>query len=160
MPPELSIAPIEAPRDIVEMRAMFREYEAFLNVGFCFPGFERELAGLPGEYAPPQGALFKATVASRVAGCVALRPVQDGVCEMKRLFVRPDYRGLGLGRKLAERIVLEAKRIGYARMRLDTFEFLSGAIHIYKDLGFTQIGSYYDDPRTEVLYWELDLQGT
>ncbi len=160
MDPEHSIAAIEAPREISEVRAMFREYEAFLNVGLCFPGFEQELAGLPGEYAPPQGALFKATTASRVAGCVALRPVQDGLCEMKRLFVRPDYRGLGLGRKLAKRIVLEAKRIGYTRMRLETFEFLTGAIHIYKDLGFMQIGSYYDDPHTEVLYWELDLEGS
>lgn len=139
------------------MRELFREYEAFLDVDLCFQGFEEELASLPGNYAPPAGALFIAVASGQPAGCVAVRPLEDKVCEMKRLFVRPDYRGLGLGRELARTVIEESIKIGYERMRLDTLKFLGGAIHIYKSLGFRRIGAYYENPLQEVMYWELEL---
>ena len=156
MSPELSIIPAELIH-LPEIRALFREYETFLGVDLCFQGFEEELTDLPGKYEPPRGALLIAFVNKQVAGCVALRPLDNGCCEMKRLFVRPEYRGLGLGRQLAHRIIEESKEIGYERMRLDTLEFLEGAIHLYRSLGFKQIGSYYDNPLEKVSYWELDL---
>ncbi|MDJ0956415.1 MAG: GNAT family N-acetyltransferase [Arenicellales bacterium] len=156
MNPELSIIPAE-PIHLPEIKALFREYETFLGVDLCFQGFEEELAELPGKYKPPRGALLVAFVNSQVAGCVALRPLDNGHCEMKRLFVRPDYRGLGLGRQLAHRIIEVSRDIGYERMKLDTLDFLEDAIHLYKSLGFKQTGSYYDNPLEKVSYWELDL---
>ena len=156
MSPQLSIIPAK-PIHLPEIEALFREYETFLGVDLCFQGFEEELADLPGKYTPPRGALLIAFVNDQAAGCVALRPLDNGSCEMKRLFVRPDYRGLGLGRQLAHRIIEESKKIGYERMKLDTLEFLEEAIHLYKGLGFKQIGSYYDNPLEKVSYWELDL---
>lgn len=143
--------------ELEEVRSLFREYEAFLGVDLCFQDFERELAELPGKYAPPTGALLLARVGGYVAGCVALRDLGEGACEMKRLFVRPGYRGHGLGRTLAVSIVSRARAIGYLRMRLDTFDFLDGAVHIYESLGFARIGSYYENPHEKVQYWELAL---
>jgi len=140
-----------------EVRELFREYEAFLGIDLCFQDFEEELADLPGKYAPPGGALLLGWVEDRIEGCVALRKFGERVCEMKRLYVRPKFRGIGLGRHLAERIVEEAGTLGYERMKLDTFEFLDGAIHIYEDLGFRKTGSYYNNPHEKVQYWELDL---
>ena len=156
MSPELSIIPAE-PIHLAEIKALFREYERFLGVDLCFQGFEEELVDLPGKYTPPRGALFIAFVDNQAAGCVALRPLDNGSCEMKRLYVRPDYRGLGLGRQLAHRIIEESKDIGYKHMKLDTLDFLEGAIHLYRSLGFKQTGSYYDNPLEKVSYWELDL---
>ena len=156
MSPELSIIPAQ-PIHLPEIKALFREYETFLGVDLCFQGFEEELAELPGKYKPPRGALLVALVNSQVAGCVALRPLDSGHCEMKRLYVRPDYRGLGLGRQLAHRIIEVSREIGYERMKLDTLDFLEEAIHLYKSLGFKQTGSYYDNPLEKVSYWELDL---
>ena len=153
---DISIIPVE-PIHLPEIRSLFREYEAFLDVDLCFQGFEEELADLPGIYTPPKGALLVALVNNQVAGCVALRPLSNGDCEMKRLFVRPKYRGLGLGRELACRIIEESKEIGYERMKLDTLDFLEEAILLYKSLGFKQTGSYYDNPLEQVSYWELDL---
>lgn len=143
--------------ELEEVRSLFREYEAFLGVDLCFQDFERELGELPGKYAPPTGALFLARVEGNIEGCVALRDLGEGVCEMKRLFVRPACRGRGLGRKLADRVVAEARTLGYRKMRLDTFDFLDGAVHIYEAMGFARIGSYYGNPHDEVQYWELDL---
>lgn len=143
--------------DMGEVRKLFREYEAFLGIDLCFQDFEQELADLPGKYSPPSGALMLIRTGERVAGCVALRELEQGVCEMKRLFVRPEFRGRGLGRRLAERIVEEAKLMRYRRMKLDTFEFLDGAVYLYKQMGFRKIGSYYDNPHEEVQYWELNL---
>lgn len=154
---EFSIQPAQ-PADIEGVRALFREYEAFLDMDLCFQGFEVELAGLPGAYAPPAGALLMAFSGARKAGCVALRPIKDNQCEMKRLFVRPEFRGLGLGRELAERIVDQARTIGYRSMKLDTFDFLTGAVHIYRSLGFVEIEAYYKNPLDKVQYWELDLR--
>lgn len=149
------ISPFNGQLD--EVRALFREYEAFLGIDLCFQNFETELAELPGRYAPPTGALFLAWVGDRIEGCVALRDLGDGVCEMKRLYVRPACRGLGLGRCLAERVVEEASAIGYKQMKLDTFEFLDGAVHIYQNMGFRRTGSYYENPHQRVQYWELAL---
>ena len=154
---DVSIIPAQAAH-LPEVTALFREYETFLGVDLCFQGFEEELADLPGKYTPPRGALLVALVNSQIAGCVALRPLDDGSCEMKRLFVRPDYRGLGLGRQLAHRIIEVSREIGYERMKLDTLDFLEEAIHLYTSLGFKQTGSYYDNPLEKVSYWELGLK--
>ena len=154
---DVSIIPAEAVH-LPEVKVLFREYETFLGVDLCFQGFEEELADLPGKYTPPRGALLIAIVKGQTAGCVALRPLDAGNCEMKRLFVRPDYRGIGLGRQLAHRIIAVSKESGYERMKLDTLDFLEGAIHLYKSLGFERTGSYYDNPLEKVSYWELDLK--
>ncbi len=152
-----SIAPAKNA-DIDEVRTLFREYEAFLSMDLCFQGFEEELAGLPGKYAPPSGALLIARGDGRVAGCVGVRGIGDQQCEMKRLFVRPEFRGLGLGRRLAEQIIEEAVSIGYKHMKLDTFGFLEEAVQLYRTLGFREIEAYYDNPLDGVQYWELDMR--
>lgn len=140
------------------VRALFREYERFLRVDLCFQGFAEELATLPGRYAPPQGRLLLAQESERVAGCVALRPLQEeGACEMKRLFVRPAYRGQGLGRMLAQRIIHEAITAGYTMMRLDTLGTLERAMQIYAALGFQRCAPYYANPLPGVVYWERAL---
>jgi putative acetyltransferase len=150
---------IQAQRtdEIEEIRRLFREYEAFLGVDLCFQSFEEELASLPGRYAPPGGSLLIGLIGNEVAGCVALRGLGDGVCEMKRLFVRPEYRGQGLGRMLAERVIDEAIKLGYSRMRLDTLDRLKEAIKLYESLGFKRRAPYYHNPLAGVVYWELDF---
>ena len=152
----MSIIPARSEH-LDEIHKLFREYEAFLNVDLCFQGFEEELASLPGKYAPPFGALFIAFVDDGVAGCVGLRPIEGTTCEMKRLFVRPNCRGLGLGRDLACRVIEESMHLGYKRMRLDTLKFLKSAIQLYTSLGFREIESYYSNPLDGVMYWELEL---
>jgi ribosomal protein S18 acetylase RimI-like enzyme len=154
----MNIVRATTPEHIAAVRTLFREYENFLNVDLCFQGFEDELAGLPGKYAPPEGALLLALQGADVCGCVALRKLEPGVCEMKRLFVRPKYRGLGLGQALAKAIIAEAVAKGYAAMRLDTLAQLTEAIQLYEHLGFQEIASYYDNPLPGVSYWELDLK--
>jgi putative acetyltransferase len=136
---------------------LFREYERFLGVDLCFQGFEEELASLPGAYSPPTGALFLAVEGGSVIGCVALRRVDGEVCEMKRLFVRPEHRGRGVGRKLAQAAIDEAIRIGYTHMRLDTLENLHEAMRLYESLGFVRTDAYYHNPLPGVVYWALDL---
>jgi GNAT superfamily N-acetyltransferase len=137
---------------------LFREYERFLKVDLCFQGFAEELATLPGRYAPPQGRLLLAQVGEQAAGCVALRPLQEaGVCEMKRLFVRPAYRGQGLGYRLATQIIHEATALDYAVMRLDTLDTLERAMQLYETLGFRRCAPYYANPLPGVMYWERAL---
>ena len=154
----MNIIHAHTPGHIAAVRALFREYENFLNVDLCFQNFENELAGLPGKYAPPEGALLLATQDTDVCGCAALRELEPGVCEMKRLFVRPPYRGCGLGRALAQAIIAEAAAKGYAAMRLDTLAQLAEAIQLYQRLGFRKIAPYYHNPLPGVSYWELDFK--
>lgn len=144
--------------DMAAVAGLFREYEAFLGVSLCFQGFAEELAGLPGAYAPPEGELLLARVGDDVAGCVALRPLDDpGVCEMKRLYVRPAFRGSGAGRRLAEAVIAAAAGRGYRIMRLDTLERLPAAVKLYEALGFRRIGAYCANPLDGVLYMEKTL---
>jgi putative acetyltransferase len=144
--------------DVENARELFREYEAWLDVDLCFQSFEKELAELPGKYAAPDGRLLLAVDDGKVAGCAALRKIGDGICEIKRLFLRADFRGHGLGRRLAEAIILEAKQIGYERMRLDTLPpKMNDAIALYCFLGFKEIEPYYNNPVPGAKFMELDL---
>lgn len=144
--------------EIEAVRRLFREYAELLGVDLCFQGFEAELAELPGKYAPPEGALLIAREDQSIAGCVALRKLEDKVCEMKRLFVRPEFKGRGIGRALAEQIIREGARRGYQTMRLDTLARLKEAMCLYQSLGFKQIEPYYQNPIPGVVYWELALK--
>ena len=139
------------------VREMFVEYQEYLAIDFCFQGFDEELARLPGYYAFPEGRILLGWEDGKIAGGVALRPLETGMCEMKRLFVRPDWRGRGLGRRLAHQIVDAARDIGYKAMRLDTEKRLTTAIALYRQMGFAEIGRYYDNPLSDILYMELDL---
>lgn len=145
------------PEGLALARALFEEYAAWLKVDLCFQGFAAELTGLPGLYAPPQGRLLLARQQGQAAGCVALRPLEPGVCEMKRLFVRPAFRRQKVGRLLAERVIGEAGEIGYARMRLDTLPSMAAAIALYESLGFSRCPRYYETPLKETVFMELRL---
>jgi len=157
MSTKIRIIRAQSPDEIDEVRRLFREYERFLDVDLCFQSFEEELAGLPGKYGPPDGVLLMAMDGRQSAGCVALRKVEDRVCEMKRLYLRPQYRGRGLGRLLAERILSEATALGYSVMRLDTLDKLKAAMGLYEAMGFRRREPYYGNPLPGVVYWELDL---
>lgn len=158
---ELSLTDIigaRSPGDIEHARELFKEYAAWLEIDLCFQNFEKELAELPGEYAPPNGRLFLAIRDTRIAGCVAMRKIGEATCEIKRLFVRSGFRGQGLGRQLAEAIIREAKQIGYERMRLDTLPpKMNDAIALYRSLGFVEIEPYYQNPVPGATFMELKL---
>ncbi len=149
-----TIAPAESLEDLAHVRALFLEYARSLNVSLDFQGFDEELAGLPGAYAPPGGGLLLAWVGGEAVGVVGLRPLDDGVCEMKRLYVRPAFRRTGAGRVLAERIVAIGGERGYQAMRLDSLSSMTAARRLYERLGFQEIEAYYDNPLPGALYYE------
>jgi putative acetyltransferase len=159
---EFSLAEViraQSISDIEHARELFKEYAAWLEIDLCFQNFEKELAELPGEYSPPNGRLLLAIKDTGIAGCVAMRKIGEGICEIKRLFVRPKFRGHGLGRALAEAIIREAKQIGYERMRLDTLPpKMNPAIALYRSLGFVEIEPYYDNPVRGAKFRELRLR--
>lgn len=148
----------ETQDDINQARELFLEYAQSLGFSLCFQNFDKELANLPGDYAPPEGRLLLARYKNELAGCVALHRLEPGICEMKRLYLRPQFRGKGLGGALADRIISEARRIGYKRMRLDTVEpVMKDAVGMYRRLGFKEIAPYCANPIAGALYMELLL---
>jgi len=151
------IIPASTPEHIGRVRELFREYAATTDASECFEGFEREISGLPWPYNPPGGQLLLAELEGHAAGCVALRKLDEGISEMKRLFVRPAFRGRRVGRQLAEAIIAEARRIGYRAMRLDTLPSMAAARALYHSLEFRSIPRYNDNPGPGVLHLELNF---
>ncbi len=148
----------KSPEQIDAIRELFLEYAQSLNFSLCFQSFEQELAELPGGYAPPEGRLWVAAHVPQLAGCVALHKLEPEICEMKRLYVRPQFRGKGLGRVLAERVVADGREIGYKRLRLDTVEpVMRDAVGLYRRLGFKEIAPYRENPIAGALYMDLEL---
>ncbi len=154
----IALRPPESQDDIDTIRSLFREYEKAIGIDLCFQDFESELAGLPGRYAPPEGRLYIAYCDSEVAGCVGIRKLADRICEMKRLYVRPRFRGRRIGRILAQKTVDEATKAGYTTMRLDTLKTMTEAISLYESIGFKLAGAYYDNPHPDAVYMELKLR--
>jgi ribosomal protein S18 acetylase RimI-like enzyme len=152
-----AITTAAGPQDIADARMLFEEYAQWLGVDLCFQGFQQELEHLPGDYAGPNGRLFIARVpdTGEAAGCIALRPFEGDTGEVKRLYVRPAYRGTGLGATLAARVIGAAREAGYRRIVLDTLGDMHSAIGLYRKLGFTEIPAYYDNPIPGALYFEL-----
>jgi ribosomal protein S18 acetylase RimI-like enzyme len=154
----IEIIQAETPEQIEETRKIFRGYEAWLGLSLCFQGFEEELADLPGKYTQPEGRLFLAISDGKVAGCIALRKLEDGICEMKRLFVRDEFRGQKIGIGLIEKLINDAREIGYKKLRLDTFPPKMGkAVKLYESYGFREIEPYYHNPHGKTLFMELEL---
>ncbi|MGA8199270.1 MAG: GNAT family N-acetyltransferase [Candidatus Sulfotelmatobacter sp.] len=154
----LSIYQAESPPQIAQVRELFLEYAQSLGFSLCFQNFDKELEELPGHYAPPNGRLLLAAYEGQSAGCVAMRALEPGICEMKRLYLRPRFRGIGLGRALADRIIAEARQVGYRRMRLDTVEpVMKDAVEMYRKLGFKEIAPYRSNPIAGAMYMELEL---
>jgi GNAT superfamily N-acetyltransferase len=154
------IALIEAtlPEHIEQARSLFLEYAQSLGFSLCFQSFEEELKNLPGAYGPPSGRLLLAHYRDHAAGCVALRKLEAGICEMKRLYVRPGDRGFGLGRMLVERVIAEARAIGYERMRLDTIaSAMKDAVALYRRMGFVEVAPYSAIPVERAIWMELLL---
>jgi putative acetyltransferase len=154
----LTFQQAESPAQIAQARELFLEYAKSLGFSLCFQNFDKELAALPGDYTPPEGRLLLAQSHGQLAGCVALHPLAPRICEMKRLYLRPQFRGKGFGSLLAERIVAEARQIGYRAMRLDTVEpVMKDAVAMYRRLGFKEIAPYCNNPIAGALYMELEL---
>jgi putative acetyltransferase len=160
IPAESPVELIQAtlPEHIEEVRTLFLEYGTSLGFSLCFQSFDEEMKNLPGAYGPPDGRLLLARCAEHAAGCIALRRLDAGICEMKRLYVRPRDRGMGLGRMLAEQLIAEARAIGYERMRLDTVESaMKDAVALYRRMGFRDIAAYSSIPIESALWMELVL---
>jgi ribosomal protein S18 acetylase RimI-like enzyme len=147
------------PERIDQVRQLLEEYASWIEISLCFQGFDKELAGLPGDYATPKGRLFLALEEEQLAGCIALRPLSETVCEMKRLYVRPEFRGRGLGKQLANIIVEAGRDLGYEYMRLDTLpNKMDQALAMYRRLGFKEIEPYYPNPVAGATFMELELK--
>jgi putative acetyltransferase len=159
MTEQIKFIQAESVSEISEARKLFLEYSERLGLDLCFQNFEQELAELPGRYASPEGRLLLAISNAQVAGCVGLRKIGDGVCEMKRLYVRPKFRGLGIGRAMALHLIEEARALNYSQIRLDTLPAQMGeAIKMYRSLGFREIEPYYHNPVEGALFLELTLK--
>jgi putative acetyltransferase len=152
------IVEVESDEDLEQIRELFREYAGWLGFDLEFQNFEKEMENLPGEYAPPEGCLLLAIPGDRALGCAGLRRFDDGICEMKRLYVRPEFRGQGIGRELAIALIDKARKIGYGRMRLDTVPWMREAIALYESLGFRRINAYRYNPIEGAEYMELALK--
>jgi putative acetyltransferase len=156
--PSVEIIQAESPIQIAQARELFLEYAQSLGFSLCFQNFDTELAQLPGDYAPPEGRLLLAEFEGELSGCGALHKIDDATCEMKRLYLRPQFRGKRIGRALADRIIFEARIIGYRRMRLDTVEpVMKDAVVMYRKIGFKEIDPYRANPMAGTLYMELEL---
>ena len=154
----MKLIQVRSAEEVKQARRLFEEYAAWLGFSLCFQNFDKELAELPGDYAPPNGCLFLAMENDQVAGCVGLRKIGEGTGEMKRLYVRPAFRGKGLGRTLTDRIIDAARDMGYLRLRLDTLPGkMDQAIAIYRSLGFKDIERYYNNPYEAAAFMELIL---
>ncbi len=156
---QIDIASAETKSDVSQVTALFVEYAESLGYSLCFQGFDREIERLPETYGPPHGRMLLARVDGEVAGGIALRRLDEDTCEMKRLFVRLPYRGLGLGRLLAEAVVGAGRELGYAAMRLDTLPSMTAARRLYRELGFREIAPYYENPIAGARYLGLQLDG-
>lgn len=155
---DLRIRDAVGAADIAVIRELFLEYASSLGFSLCFQGFDKELERLPGEYAQPDGRLFIAEFQGKVAGCIALKRIAPDTCEMKRLYVRDEFRGYKIGRVLAEQLIAEARVIGYKKMSLDTIEDkMKSAVALYRSLGFVSCQPYYHNPISGALYMELAL---
>jgi putative acetyltransferase len=152
----IEIIHVETKDQVTIIRELFIEYATSLGFSLCFQDFDKELTGLPGEYAPPDGCLLLAMDNTIAIGCVALRKHDEGICEMKRLYVKPSGRGKGLGKKLVIAIIGEAIKIGYTKMRLDTVPAMKEAIALYRSIGFYEIKPYRENPIEGALYMEMD----
>jgi len=154
----IELIDVESGPCIEQIRELFLEYARSLDFSLCFQSFDRELRELPGPYAIPDGRLILCRFEGMPAGCIALKKLEPGICEMKRLYVRPEFRGHQLGLKLATHLIREARRAGYHGMRLDTIpSAMHHAVKLYHSLGFSEIPPYYDNPLPQALYMELDL---
>jgi ribosomal protein S18 acetylase RimI-like enzyme len=154
----LKILDAQAGENLESVRKLFEEYADSLNFDLCFQNFDVELAKLPGEYVPPTGCLLLAMYQNQAAGCVAMRQIDEGVCEMKRLYVRPQFRRNGIGRALAEAVIERAKKAGYSQMRLDTAPTMDTARGLYESMGFKTIGPYRFNPIEGTAFMELMLK--
>jgi carbonic anhydrase len=154
----MKLKQVKSEEEVEQARTLFEEYAGWLGFSLCFQNFDKELAELPGDYAPPAGRLLLAMENDQIAGCVALRKIGDGIGEMKRLYVRPEFRGKGLGRTLTQTIIQAARDLDYQRLRLDTLPGrMDQAIAMYRSLGFKDIERYYNNPYEAAAFMELSL---
>ena len=148
-----------SPAEIAAVRELFLEYAQSLGFSLCFQGFDQELAGLPGDYAPPRGRLWLLKVDGAAAGCGALHELNDEICEIKRVYVRPRFRGQNFGRLIMDHAVATARSLGYRAMRLDTVaEKMQTAVKMYREMGFREIAPYRENPMPSTIYMELDIE--
>lgn len=160
MHPPVSIIRATTSEQLAQAAGLFREYAASLPFSLCFQGFDEELVSLPGKYAPPAGVILLAMAGETPVGCIAMRPLPDlgaGVCEMKRMYVVPAWQGRGIGRRLAEQLLADARAAGHTFMKLDSEPDMVAAVGLYRSLGFTPCERYNNDPHPQTVFMELRL---